>query len=143
MMNCLSHSMLLIPSASGLVTKTQYDLDKQGLEKKIEGADTRIRNTSGLIKMTDYNTKITQIEIKTPSVTGLVTITMFNTKATENENKKSDITNLSIRVALNTKSAEVESKIPDAANFLTKAKANCIIKNADPNQEEIDKLKKS
>ena len=68
---------------------------------------------------------------------------MFNTKATENENKKSDITNLSIRVALNTKSAEVESKITDAANFLTKSKANCIIKNADPNQEEIDKLKKS
>ena len=68
---------------------------------------------------------------------------MLNAKATENENKKSDITNLSIKVALNTKSAEVESKIPDTANFLTKAKAKCIIKNADPNQEEIDKLKKS
>ena len=25
-----------IPNTSGLVTKTQYDLDKQGLEKKIE-----------------------------------------------------------------------------------------------------------
>ena len=28
-------SMLSIQKASGLVTKTQYDLDKQGLEKRI------------------------------------------------------------------------------------------------------------
>ena len=34
MMNWLSNPMLLIQKASGLVTKTQYDLDKQGLEKK-------------------------------------------------------------------------------------------------------------
>ena len=46
-----------IPSTIGLVTKTQFDSDKQGLEKKIEDVD----NTSGLVKKTDYSTKITEV----------------------------------------------------------------------------------
>ena len=37
------------------VLKTKYDTDKIELEKKIP-------DTSGLVKKTDYNTKITEIE---------------------------------------------------------------------------------
>ena len=50
MINWLSKSMLLklkIPSTSGLVTKTQYDLDKHGLQKNIEDIDKNITNASG------------------------------------------------------------------------------------------------
>ena len=47
-----------IPSTSELVTKTQYDSDKQDLEKRIEGVDKEIPNTSGLVRDTKYNTKI-------------------------------------------------------------------------------------
>ena len=46
-----------IAGIRGLVTKTQYDSDKQGLKKKIDDVDKKISNTSGLVKKTDYNTK--------------------------------------------------------------------------------------
>ena len=36
-----------IPSISGLVTKMQYDSDKQGFEKKIVHVDEKIPNTCG------------------------------------------------------------------------------------------------
>ena len=39
---------------SGFVLKTMYDTDKSELENKIP-------DTSDLVKMTDYNTKITEI----------------------------------------------------------------------------------
>ena len=39
---------------SGFVLKTKYDTDKSELENKIP-------DTSNLVKMTDYNTKITEI----------------------------------------------------------------------------------
>ena len=35
-----------IPITSGLVTKTQYDSDKQGIEKKLEHVDKKVPNTS-------------------------------------------------------------------------------------------------
>ena len=47
-----------IPSTSELVTKTQYDSDKQDLEKRIEGVDKEVLNTNGLVRDTKYNTKI-------------------------------------------------------------------------------------
>lgn len=36
-----------IPSTSTLVTKTNYDLEKQGLENKIEHVDKKLPNTIG------------------------------------------------------------------------------------------------
>ena len=47
-----------IPSTSELVTKTQYDLDKQDLEKRIEGVDKEVLNTNGRVRDTKYSTKI-------------------------------------------------------------------------------------
>ena len=35
-----------IPIISGLVTKTQYDSDKLGIEKKLEHVDKKVPNTS-------------------------------------------------------------------------------------------------
>ena len=40
----------------------QYNIDKPGLENKIDETDKRIADTSGLVQKTDYNAKITDIE---------------------------------------------------------------------------------
>ena len=42
---------------SGFVLKTKYETDKSELENNIP-------DTSDLVKMTDYNTKITEIKVK-------------------------------------------------------------------------------
>ena len=60
MINWLQKS---IPSTSRLVSKTHHDLDKQNLEKN-DGVDKRTPNTGGLVKNTDYNTKLTEIDIR-------------------------------------------------------------------------------
>ena len=86
-------------STNRLVTKTQCNLYEQGLEKKIED----VPNTSGLVKKTDYNTKITEIENKMPSVISLATIAALNAKSTEIENKIPDITNLATKAVYKTK----------------------------------------
>lgn len=62
-----------ITSTNGLVTKIQYDLDKQGPEMKIEDIYKIITNASGLDKEAYYNTKITDIEKKIPNATGFMT----------------------------------------------------------------------
>ena len=99
-----------IPSTSELVTKTQYDSDKQGLEKNVEDVDKKILNASGLLKKDDCNTKITEIENKMARAIALVTTAALNTKVTGIENKIPDITNQATKAALNTKAADVESK---------------------------------
>ena len=48
------------------VLKTKYDADKTELKKKI-------LNTSRLVKKSDYNAEISELENKIPSITGLVT----------------------------------------------------------------------
>ena len=79
----------------------------------------KIPKTSGLVKKTDYSTKILKDRNKMPSVTSLVTTTALNTKATQIKNKITD-NNLATKTALNTEAAEVESKIPDITNLVTK-----------------------
>ena len=89
-----------ISSTRGLVTKTQDDSDKQGIEKRIEDVDKKIPNTSELVNKTYYNVKITGFKNKIPRTTP-------------------DITNLITKSALNTKSAEVKNKILDTRGFLS------------------------
>ena len=55
---------------------------KHSVIQNIEDVEEKIPNTSGLVKKTVYNSKITKIENKIPIVTGLVTTATFNTKAT-------------------------------------------------------------
>ena len=111
-----------IPSTSELVTKTQYDSDKESLEKKFDDMDKKIPNTSGLDNKTGYNTKIdmADIESRIPSITGVVTTASLSTKTTGIENTISDITNQQ-QVSMDTKAAEVKNKIPDITNSATKA----------------------
>ena len=56
---------------------------------------TRVDNidTSGLVKKTDCNTKITEIKGKILDTSGLVKITDYNTKITETEGKLPNISN--------------------------------------------------
>ena len=56
-----------ITSNTGLVTKILDDSVKKGLEKEIMDVNKKIPNTSGLVKKTDYNEKITEIENKIQS----------------------------------------------------------------------------
>ena len=58
---------------SRLVTKPQHNLDKHGLETNIEDVDKRITSICELVKKTDNNTKITEVENKILRVTGLFT----------------------------------------------------------------------
>ena len=60
--------------------KQKYDTGKSELE-------TKIPDTSGLVKKTDYNAKITEIENKIPRINGLAT----NVALTAVENKIPDI----------------------------------------------------
>ena len=45
---------------SGFVLKTKYVTDKSDLEKKITDEEKKIPDTSGLVKKTNYNAKITE-----------------------------------------------------------------------------------
>ena len=58
--------------------KTQYNTDKSGLQKKIDGTDKKMSDTCELIKKKGYSAKITEIEGKLPSFTGLATTAAFN-----------------------------------------------------------------
>ena len=57
---------------SNPITQTiqSHNSDKKSLEKKVDNVDKIITNTSGLVKKTNYNTKIREIENNIPSVTG-------------------------------------------------------------------------
>lgn len=62
-----------LSSTSGLVTKTKFDSDKEGLQKKIENVYKKIRSTSGLV-----TTQKLQIENKIPSVTGTLLLLLLS-----------------------------------------------------------------
>ena len=88
-----------------VVKKTDYNA-------KITEIENKIPDISGLVKKTDYNTKITEIEGKIPDISNLATKTALTTA----ENKIPDISNLATKTALTT----VENKIPDVTNLATK-----------------------
>ena len=56
--------MIKIPDTTGLATKVQYDLGKQGLQKKIKDVDKKIPNISGLSKKTNYNKKLQRLKTR-------------------------------------------------------------------------------
>ena len=82
-------------------------------------------DTSVLVKKTDYNTKISEIEDKITDTSGLVKKTDYNTKITEIEDKIPDIRGLAIKTALTT----VDNKIPSIS---------CLVKKTDCNTKIID-----
>ena len=83
---------------------------------------TEVNNidTSGLVKETDDNTKITEIEGKIPDTSVLVKKTDYNSKITEIEDKIPDTSNLATKTALTT----VENKVPSINNLVKKTDYN-------------------
>ena len=80
---------------SVFVLKTKYDLDKSELE------------ITGLVKKTDYNTKITEIEGKIPDVSNLATKTTLTTI----ENEILDVSSLVKKTDYNTKVTVIENML--------------------------------
>ena len=72
--------------------------------------------------MTDYNTKITEIEDKIHDTSSFVKKTDYNTKITEIEEKIADTSNLATKTALTT----LENKIPNISNLATKTALNTV-----------------
>ena len=66
-------------------------------------------DANSLVKKTDYNSKITEIEGKIPSITGLAT----NSALTAVENKIPNVSNLVTKADYNTKISDIEKKITD------------------------------
>ena len=58
---------------SGFVLKSKCDTDESSLKKKVIDADKEILDTSGLVKKTNYNANISEIEGKIPSIITLAT----------------------------------------------------------------------
>ena len=72
------------------VLKTKYEKDGSDFEDIISKMDKKIADVSGLVKKTDFNAKVTEIEGKIPSIHGLAT----NTALTAVENKIPDLSSL-------------------------------------------------
>ena len=78
----------------------------------------------------NYDTKIGNLQLKTPDVSCLLQTSSFNSKVTELENKmktaesKPDITNLETKSSV----TAVENKIPDVSGFVRKTDYDTEIK---------------
>ena len=94
----------------------------QILKKKNSDVDKKIPDISGLVKKTDFNSKITGVECKTPSITGLAT----NSALTTVENKIPDGNNLVKKTDYDTKVSDIEKKITNHNHnkYITTAKFN-------------------
>ena len=62
-----------------------------------------------MVKKTDFNVKVTEIEGKIPSISGLAT----NSSLTAVENKIPDVSNLVKKTDCNAKISEIENKAND------------------------------
>ena len=69
--------------------------------------------TNEVVKKTDYNAKITEIENKIPNISNLATKTSLNTV----QNKIPDTSGLIKKTDYNAKVTEIEDKIPTLANY--------------------------
>ena len=80
--------------------KTKFNTDKTELEKKNP-------YTSGIVKETNYNTKITELENKISDITNLATKTTLTTL----ENEILDVSSLVKKTDYNTEVAEIDTKV--------------------------------
>ena len=78
-----------------------------------------------LLKKTDCNTKISEIEDKIPDSSSFVKKTDYNTKITEIKGKIPEISGLATKTALTT----VENKIPSIIGLVKKTDYNTTITN--------------
>ena len=94
---------------TNFVLKTKYEKDGSDFEDKISKIDKKIPDVSDLVKKTNFNAKVTEIEGKIHSISGLAT----NTALTTVENKIPDVSSLVKKTDYNTKISEIENKVND------------------------------
>ena len=113
--------------------KTKVDnneTDNENLENKVDNnhltAKTSIKvdgiDLTKYVKKSDYDTKVSNLELKIPDVSGKLNTSDFNSKVSELENKirlaesKPDITNLATKSSV----TAVKNKIPEVNGFVKK-----------------------
>ena len=81
-----------------------------------------------MLKKTNYNTKITELENKIPDISNLATKTALSTV----ENKITDTSNLVRKIDYNTKITEIEKKITDLNHdkYITTPEFNSLATNS-------------
>ena len=89
--------------------KIKYEKDGSDFEDKISKIDKKIHDFSDLVKKSNFNAKVTEIEGKIPSISGLAT----NTALTAVENKIPDVSSLVKKTDYNAKVSEIENKVND------------------------------
>ena len=99
----------------------KLDIDKL---KPLPDDVSKLRNvvTNDVVKKTDYNAKITEMENKIPDISNLATKISLNTV----ENKIPDTSGLVKKTHYDTKITVIEGKISDISNLATKQKKKCI-----------------
>ena len=102
------------------VSRNKYEKDGSNFEDKIDKIDKKTSDFSDLVKKTDFNSKIIEVEGKIPSLGGLAT----NSALTAVENKISDVSGLATNSAL----TAVENKIPDVTSPVRKKDFNTKLK---------------
>ena len=105
-------SKLSNAAKNDVLKKTVYDK----LVAKVNNIDT-----SGLVKKTDYYTKISEIEDRIPDDSSFVKKTDYNTNITEKEGKIPDISGLATKTVLTTveKKTDYNTKITDIENIIS------------------------
>ena len=94
---------------TSFVLKIKYEKDGSDLEDKINKVDKKNPEVIHLVKITDFNSKTSEVEGKIPSISGLAT----NSALTAAENKIPDVSNLVKKTDYNTKISDIEKKIID------------------------------
>ena len=97
----------------------KLDIDKL---KPLPGDASKLSNvvTNEVVKKTDYNNKITEIENKIPDTSNLA----IKTELATVENKIPDTSSLVKKIDYITKISDIEGKIPDISNLATKNRIN-------------------
>ena len=77
-------------NTTNFVSKTKYEKGGSGFEDKISKVDKKSPDVSDLVKKTEFNSKVTEVEDKIPSITSSAT----NSALTAVENKIPDVSSL-------------------------------------------------
>ena len=94
---------------SGFVLKTECKTDKSDLKEKIIYADKKVSDTNELVKKTNYNAKVSEIESKIPSISGSATTSALTAVG----NKILELSSLVKKADRNTKIVGTEKKVKD------------------------------
>ena len=105
---------------SDLITKVdKLDIDKLVPVPADLGKLSNVVNNE-VVKKTEYNAKIKNLEDKIPDISNLASKTILNTKINEIKNEIPSINGLATTPAL----AAVQNKIPDISNVVKKTDCN-------------------